>query len=68
MALENDWHVVGRADVDKLILVECQITGKLGAVHQFTAEQWDRAANAAIGPYRWNPKWAEVIELTPSVA
>lgn len=36
---ENDWHVVGRADVEKLILAECQVTGKLGAVSQYTNEQ-----------------------------
>lgn len=64
----RDWHVVGRADKDQLILVECQLTGSLGAVAVFTKEQWERAGTAQRHAYRWNPAWSEVTELTPSVA
>jgi hypothetical protein len=64
----RDWWVIGRAEKDELILVECQQTGRLGSVKQFTPEQWDRAATGSLMAYRWNPKWGEVLELTATVA
>jgi hypothetical protein len=65
----NDYWVIGRAEKDKrLIIVECQVTGRLGYVHTFTDEQWERAGTAAVNAYRWNPKWGEVTELTATVA
>ena len=64
----RDWHVVGRSNVDKLILVECQRTGRLGSVKDFTPEQWERAGTGHFNAYRWNTKWAEVLELTATVA
>jgi hypothetical protein len=79
---ERDWYVAGRAEKEKLILVECQLTGRLGSVKNFTPEQWDRAEYASRGSYRWHthPREvmvagqkviihpAEVLELTASVA
>ena len=73
----TDWHVVGRADKDKqMLLLECQLTGKLGYVDlsslksPLREEQWDRAGHAMRhnAAYRWNPKWGEVTELTATVA
>lgn len=62
--MERDWWVIRRADKDRLILVECQLTGKLGTVGKFTSDEWDRAGYAAANHYRWNVKWAPVTELT----
>ena len=64
----HDWHVIGRAEVEKLILVECQLTGKLGSVKHFTPAQWERAASGSYNAWRWSEKWGEVLELTASVA
>lgn len=64
----RDWHVIGRAEKDKLLLVECQQTGALGTVKDFSETDWDRAVNASVNAFRWNVKWGEVLELTPSVA
>ena len=64
----RDWHVVGRSKVDKLLLVECQRTGLLGTVKDFTPEQWERAGSAHFNAFRWFPKWGEVLEMTATVA
>ena len=72
MAASSDWHVIGRAEKDTpRIIVECQLTGRLGYVLTFTKEQWDRAGQAMLNhmgwdAYRWNPKCGDVTELTAS--
>lgn len=63
-----DWWVIGRAEKESLILVECQLTGRLGTVGHYTPEQWERAQTASRHAYRWNPKWGEVLEMTATVA
>lgn len=68
--MENDWWVIGRNNNGdpKLILVECQRTGKLGSVSHFTEDQWTRAAQGVYNPWRWASKWGEVLEMTATVA